>query len=293
MSGGRSTAVGSGRLPDDPTGRAAGSRRTGSGGCARLICGPSIAADRRFAPPRWYRSARLSQPCRNVRAGGPVGRGRPGRPLRPGTGPPRRRSPGRGAARPTRRRADRDVGRVEAAGACATDLVAERLDVRADRVQDRQPLDRPLADELDQPLAGLAAGPHPVDRVDHAVLDPDDRLDRQERADGRLGAADPAALLEVLEGLERDVHPHVRRPRLEGLGDLRGRPAVGGQLDAHPGQDPLGHRRAERVDDVDLAVGQHVPRDLGALDRARQRARDVDRDDRLGAGRRRPPRRRP
>ena len=73
--------------------------------------------------------------------------------------------------------------------------------------------------------------------------------------------------------------------RLEDLGDLGGRPPVGGHLDRHPGEDALGHRGALRVDDVDLAVGQHVARDLGALDRARQRARDMDRHDRLGAGR--------
>ena len=54
--------------------------------------------------------------------------------------------------------------------------------------------------------------------------------------------------------------------------------------DRHPREDPLGHRGAERVHDVDLAVGQHVPGDLGALDRARQGPGDMDRDDRLGAG---------
>ena len=47
-------------------------------------------------------------------------------------------------------------------------------------------------------------------------------------------------------------------------------------LEAHVGEDPLGHRRALRVDDVDLAVRQHARGDLGALDRPRQLARDVD-----------------
>ena len=64
--------------------------------------------------------------------------------------------------------------------------------------------------------------------------------------------------LQVLERLEGDVDAHVARARLEDLGDLRGRPPLGGELDRHPGEDALGHRRAERVDDVDLAVGQHV-----------------------------------
>ena len=81
-----------------------------------------------------------------------------------------------------------------------------------------------------------------------------------------------------------EVDAHVVGPRLERLGDLGGGPALGGELDGHPGEDPLGHRRALRVDDVDLAIGQHVAGDLRALDRSRQGARDVDRHDRLGAG---------
>ena len=62
--------------------------------CARLMCVGSIAATRRFAPPRWYRSAILSQPCRNVAVRQTVGG------ATPDTGSPLPRSPARGAARP-------------------------------------------------------------------------------------------------------------------------------------------------------------------------------------------------
>ncbi len=56
-----------------------------------------------------------------------------------------------------------------------------------------------------------------------------------------------------------------------------------GELEAHPREDADRHRRTERIDDVDLAVRQHVSGDAGALDGPRKALRDVDRDDRLGA----------
>src|SRR5262245_27213598 len=80
----------------------------------------------------------------------------------------------------------------------ADHLGPELVDVGRHRVQDRQPLDRPLADQLDAALARLRPGPGLVGRVDLAVGDGDDRLHRQQRPDRRPGAADPAALLEVL-----------------------------------------------------------------------------------------------
>ena len=90
---------------------------------------------------------------------------------------------------------------------------------------------------------------------------------------------------EVFEGFEGDVHPHVRGAGLKHVGDLGRRATLGRQLHAHHGQDPLGHRGAERIDDVDLAIGQQVAGDLCALDRAGQGAGNVDRDDRARAGR--------
>jgi hypothetical protein len=150
-------------------------------------------------------------------------------------------------------------------------------------VEDRQPLDRALADELDEPLARLARVPHAVDGVDHAGVDADDRLDREEVPIAACAPLIRPPLLEVLERLERDVHPHVRCRGLERLGDLAAGRSASAISTAMLGQDPLRPSTPERVDDVDLAVGQHVAGDLGGLDRARQRAGDVDRDDRLGA----------
>ena len=46
------------------------------------------------------------------------------------------------------------------------DEVAEGLDVRTDRVQDRELFDRSLADQLDEALALLRAGPHAVCGID-------------------------------------------------------------------------------------------------------------------------------
>src|SRR5690349_12067692 len=90
--------------------------------------------------------------------------------------------------------ADRHVGGAEVASGAPDDLVAEPLDVGAQRVEDRQSLDRPLADELDEPLACLAPRPHAIDRVHLALIDLDDRLHGQEVADRGLRPADPTAL---------------------------------------------------------------------------------------------------
>ena len=59
----------------------------------------------------------------------------------------------------------------------------------------------------------------------------------------RLGAADPAALLEVLERLERDVHPEVGRAVVEDDADVSG-------VDDRAGRLPValechGHGKAE------------------------------------------------
>ena len=61
-------------------------------------------------------------------------------------------------------------------------------------------------------------------------------FDREQRPDRRLRAADPAALLEVLERVERDVHPEVRRPVVEDAGDLLGRDTQLRHLEAQVGR---------------------------------------------------------
>ena len=53
-------------------------------------------------------------------------------------------------------------------------------------------------------LERLLAAAHLADRVDDAVVDRQDRLDVEQRAGERLGAADAAALLEVLERGDRE-----------------------------------------------------------------------------------------
>ncbi len=286
MSGGhRGRLVGVGRLPDDPTGRVAGPDATDAD-ATRDSCAPSIARD---GPPRLPDGTGRqpsAQPCRNrtARSARPVAARRPG--ATPDTGSPRRRSPGRGAARPTAptrsivtsagSRPPGRAARTSSRNASTSGLIVWRID---------EPLDRALADELDQPLARLGPGPDLVDGLDHAVLD---RMIGLTESSVPIAAWAPLIRPPFLRysRVSRATYiAHVRRARLEDLGDLGGRPALGGQLHAHPGQDPLAHRGAQRVDDVDLAVGQHVAGDLGALDRARQRAGDVDRDDRLGAGR--------
>ena len=247
---------------------------------ARLMCGAEYSREVR---PRRLPDGTGRQGCRNLVATleRPASRQR-----RRDTGRPRRRSPGRGAARRTRPTSSIETSvRVEVAAAAPASRRGTprrpgesvcRIDIRS--------IGRSQISSISRSRA-LRPGPDAVGGLDHAVLDLDDRLDRQQRPDGRLGAADPAALLEVLERLEGQVDDDVRRAR---SGSRRSpRPAGPSAAISTPirAQDPLGHRRAVRVDDVDLAVGQHVPRDLGALDRARQRARDVDRHDRLGAAR--------
>ena len=80
-------------------------------------------------------------------------------------------------------------------------------------------------DELDRTRARLRPGPHAIHGVDHAVLDRDDRLDPEQRADRRLRPADPAALLEVLERVEADRDEDVVGPTLDRPGDAVGRDA--------------------------------------------------------------------
>ena len=144
-----------------------------------------------------------------------------------------------------------------------------------------------LAGVVAQALDRAGAGPHPLDRGD-LLLQGEDRLDLQRRADPGAGAADPAAAPQVLEGVDREPHLQLLA-RLLGAGDDRlgvaaGRGRGGGaeRAEAHPAG-----RRA-RVEDADpLAALVFVDEPLaglaGGLEGAGDAGRDMDRDD-LAAG---------
>ena len=159
----------------------------------------------------------------------------------------------------------------------------EPVHVGAGRVQDRDTIHRADGQQLDELLAGLAVGANAFGRLHAAILDLDDRLDGEQRADRGLGAADPAAALEVLERVEAEVDLQIGTATFEGGRDLARRRTAVRHLDTDLGEHALAHRRRRRVDDVDLAVLEHGPADLGGLDRAGQRPRDVDGDDRVRA----------
>ena len=229
-------------------------------GCAAsrsssIATGSRADARCRSSPCR-NRSVTSCVPCRDVGTGcaaGATRRGRAG--VSAGRGPPRRRSPGRGAARPT-------------APTSAIGTVAGSRPGRAPgprRGTPRRPAltvcriaSRSIGrarDQLDAALARLRRGSATRSAVSTTPsLDRDDRLDREERPDRRLGAADPAALLEVLERLEGDVHPHVAGPRPRG--PRRSRPPdapARGHLDGpsgrgspRPSTRPASRRRGSR-----------------------------------------------
>ena len=83
------------------------------------------------------------------------------------------------------------------------ELREELVDVGRVGVQHADLLDLPRGNTVEQELQSLGPGSHLRRRLDRAVGDGDDRLDRQHRSEQRLGAADPAALAEVLERVER------------------------------------------------------------------------------------------
>src|SRR3954452_14330818 len=149
-----------------------------------------------------HRPATLWQPSRNLHwyesplPHNEISEGRGSIRARPGLSPveDRRAEAAWAEMRPDGRSDDRDhhIGSVEAGP--ADDLRGELVHVGRHRMEDRRPLDRPFGDQRDASFAGLRPGPRLVGGFDEPVLDRDDRLDRQERADRRLCAADPAAL---------------------------------------------------------------------------------------------------
>ena len=85
-----------------------------------------------------------------------------------------------------------------------------------------------LAGELDHALERAAAGADALHRRD-LLLERQDRLDLQRRAEPRLGRADPAAAAQVLERVDRE--PHLQRlagalDRLQRLGSPEAPPAA-------------------------------------------------------------------
>ena len=100
-------------------------------------------------------------------------------------------------------------------------------------------------------LERLLAAAHLADRVDDAVVDGQDRLDVEQRAGERLGAADATALLEVLErGDREDDAVLLLEPLDQRLDLLVGRAPREPALDREREQ-PDRERRGLGVDDAD------------------------------------------
>ncbi len=91
-------------------------------------------------------------------------------------------------------------------------LVEERDTAEGALVADRTDpvrVDRPVI------ASGFTAGDHPVDAVEvHRNERPEQRLGREEPDRGR-DAPQVVQADELIRGLDRDAHPHVRRPRQE------------------------------------------------------------------------------
>ena len=75
----------------------------------------------------------------------------------------------------------------------------------------------------------LLAGARLAGLLDRAGRDVDDGLDRQQRAEHRLGAADAAALLQVVERVEGAEHAGAGDQVVDQGHDLVGGCAVGGR----------------------------------------------------------------
>ena len=192
----------------------------------------------RDAPPAWHAEGReamplgieyrrnagstmaRSSPCRNLTVTrafptGPLARSRPA--LSASAAPRRRRSRGRGGARRTARRSSagrRDGSSFEsvmnfARNSSMSALVVCRIEARSSGA---------CGEQLERPLARLGPRPDALRVLHDAVLDGDDRLDVEHRADRGAGAADPAAALEVLERVEGEEDPQVRPCDARGRG---------------------------------------------------------------------------
>ena len=141
-----------------------------------------------------------------------------------------------------------------------------------------------LAGEVDHALERAAPRPDPLDRGD-LLLEREDRLDLQCRAEERLGGADPAALAQVLERVDRE--PHLQA--VAGLLDPRpstsspSPPSAAARAAAIVKQSRPAAGRAAVVDVDPLAalalVDQALARLVGGLEGPGDPGREVDRDD--------------
>ena len=133
-------------------------------------------------------------------------------------------------------------------------------------------------------LERLLAAAHLADRVDDAVVDGQDRLDVEQGAGERLGAADAAALLEVLErGDREDDAVLLLEPLDQRLDLLVGRAPREPALDRER-EEPDRERRGLGVDDVDPVASDLGGRGDGRLVRAGELRRQLQRVDPLVAG---------
>ena len=125
----------------------------------------------------------------------------------------------------------------------------------------------------------LLAAANPPDRLDHPVADREDRLDVEERPGECLGLADPPALLEVLERVDREHDAVlVLEPLDERLDGLVGRALLESAID-RLGEQRAGERRGLGVHDADEVAAQLLGGPHRGLVRPRQLRREVERPD--------------
>ena len=194
-----------------------------------------------------------------LRRVGPGGAG-----LAPQQRPPRRRSRGRGAARPTARRprSRRAPGRCRRAGAPAPRPGRRRgrapgvwrKAIRSTGLAVRSSTTRSRAFARVRTLSAVSTTPS---------IDRDDRLDREDRGDRGPGRRDAAALAQVLDRVEGHVEVDVRDPRPDPGRDLGGRDAR-----PRPARPPARARSPTPIEaefgvhDVDLPLGQALRGEL-------------------------------
>ena len=135
------------------------------------------------------------------------------------------------------------------------DEVGQHLDpLRCVGVRDRDPQAGHVlgrgGEDAGELLERLLAAPHLADRMDHALVDRQDRLHVEQGAGERLGAADATALLEILErGDREDDAVLLLEPRDQRLDLLVGRAPREPALDRER-EEPDRERRSLGVDDA-------------------------------------------
>ena len=139
-------------------------------------------------------------------------------------------------------------------------------------------------DPVEDEVQGLRTGPDLAGLLHGAIHHCDDRLDGQHGTEQCLRAADAPAPLEVFERVERRVQALTLAPFGDLARDRRDVGALGGAAGGVQRQDADAHRRARGVDDLDRAqTVDRLRRDLRGLHRGRERGRQVDADDAVGA----------